>query len=246
MKTLVLLHGWGAAGRIWQRQVAAWGGLLEVLAPNIPKWEAGWLSSYLQGLPLEECVLVGWSLGGMLLLETLAGLAPTPGGVVLVGVAAVFCQRPDYPWGQQAKVVRAMRRSLKDDPQGVLARFSEQCLAPGEKAFRAEALGYFQSGTYPENLAPGLDYLLHQDLRPHLARVPGRPVIVQGDQDAIVPVAQSHFLHQQLPESRLCLLNGAGHLSFLTQAAAFKEILEDILRGGPGEFFVSAPPPSLA
>ena len=235
MKTLVLLHGWGAAGRIWQRQVAAWGGLLEVLAPDIPQWEAAWLSSYLQGLALEECVLVGWSLGGMLLLEALAGLAPTPAGLVLVGVAAVFCQRPDYPRGQQAKVVRAMRRALKDDPQGVLARFAEQCLAPGEKAFRPEALGYFQSGTCLENLAPGLDYLLHQDLRPHLARIPGRPVIVQGDQDAIVSRPQAQFLHEQLPGSRLCLLKGAGHLSFLTQAGAFNRILDELMvGGGPG------------
>ncbi|MDP3183273.1 MAG: alpha/beta fold hydrolase [Desulfobaccales bacterium] len=244
MKTMVLFHGWGAPGRIWQRQVAAWGGLLEVLAPTIPRWERGWLSSYLQGLPLEECVLVGWSLGGMLLLETLAGLAATPGGLVLVGVAAVFCQRPDYPWGQQAKVVRAMRQGLNDDPQGVLTRFADRCLAPGEKAFRAEVLAYFQTGTCPENLAPGLDYLLRQDLRPHLSRVAGRPVIVQGDQDAIVSRAQAQFLHDQIPGSRLYLLPGAGHLPFLTQAAAFNEILEDILRGGLGEFFVSVPPPS--
>ena len=230
MKTLVLFHGWGAAGSIWQRQVAAGGGQLKVLAPTILRWEPGWLSSYLQKLPLEECVLVGWSLGGMLLLEALAGLKATPGGLVLVGVAAAFCRRPNYPWGQPAKVVRAMRRALKDDSQGVLTRFADRCLAPGEKAFRAEARGYFQPGTSGENLASGLDYLLHQDLRPHLPRIPGRPVVVQGDQDAVVSWPQAQFLHEQMPGSRLCFLNGAGHLPFLTQAAAFNEILEDILR----------------
>jgi len=230
VKTLVLFHGWGAAGSIWQRQVAAWGGQLKVLAPTILRWEPGWLSSYLQGLPLKECVLLGWSLGGMLLLEVLAGLKAAPAGLVLVGVAAVFSQRSDYPWGQQAKVVRGMRRALKDDPQGVLTRFADRCLAPGEKAFRAEARGYFQPGTSVENLASGLDYLLHQDLRPHLRGIPGRPVIVQGDQDAVVSWPQARFLHERIPGSRLCLLPGAGHLPFLTQAAAFNEILEDILK----------------
>ena len=86
--------------------------------------------------PLQECLLVGWSLGGMLLLEALSRLPdPPPGGLVLVGVAPVFTRRPDYPWGQPPGVVRAMRRALTKNPPQVLAEFAEQCLAPGEAAF---------------------------------------------------------------------------------------------------------------
>ncbi len=60
---------------------------------------------------------MGWSLGGMLLLEALSGLTdPSPGGLVLVGVAPVFTRRPDYPWGQPPAVVRAMRRALTKNP----------------------------------------------------------------------------------------------------------------------------------
>jgi pimeloyl-ACP methyl ester carboxylesterase len=44
-------------------------------------------------------------------------------------------------------------------------------------------------------------------------------------------VAQGRFLHQQIPGSRLYLLPGAGHLPFLTQAAAFNEILEEMMVG---------------
>ena len=44
MKTLVLLHGWGASGAIWQRQTIAFEREYRVLTPRIPKWDAGWLN----------------------------------------------------------------------------------------------------------------------------------------------------------------------------------------------------------
>ncbi|MCK9378337.1 MAG: alpha/beta hydrolase, partial [Syntrophobacterales bacterium] len=146
MTSLVFFHGWGASGRVWERQAAAFGDRMPVLTPTVPVWEGGWFSEYLRGLDLQECLLVGWSLGGMLLLEALSRLTdPAPGGLVLVGVAPVFTRRPDYPWGQPLGVVRAMRRALtkntkntKNPPQ-VLAEFAEQCLAPGEAAFASQA-----------------------------------------------------------------------------------------------------------
>ena len=91
MTTLVLLHGWGAGGGVWDRQAAAFKdfpkfNLAQVLAPTIPVWEADWLAAYLGALPLKECLLVGWSLGGMLLLEAVSRLiGPPPRGVALVG-----------------------------------------------------------------------------------------------------------------------------------------------------------------
>ena len=140
MTTLVLFHGWGASGRVWERQAAAFGTGLTVLTPTVPVWEAGWFSEFLGELPLQDCLLVGWSLGGMLLLEALSRLTgPPPEGLVLVGVAPVFTRRPDYPWGQPPAVVRAMRRALTADPPAVLAEFAEQCLAPGEAALLSQA-----------------------------------------------------------------------------------------------------------
>jgi pimeloyl-[acyl-carrier protein] methyl ester esterase len=233
MTTLVFFHGWGASGRVWERQVAAFRDRMPVLTPTVPVWEVGWFSQFLRKLekmPLRECWLVGWSLGGMLLLEALKSLTgPPPGGLVLVGVAPVFTQRPDYPWGQPLAVVRAMRRALMKNPQQVLAQFAEQCLAPGEAAFTSQAQQAFVSQAGPETLAAGLDYLLNQDLRPLLPGLPSGVVVIQGQEDRIVDPAQGRFLKEQLAGASLNLLPGAGHLPFLTQAAAFNGILEKCL-----------------
>ena len=230
MTTLVFFHGWGASGRVWERQVAAFGHRLTVLTPTVPVWDAGWFADFLRELPLQDCLLVGWSLGGMLLLEALSRLTdPSPGGLVLVGVPAVFTRRPDYPWGQPPAVVRAMRRTLTANPRQVLEAFADQCLAPGEAALVSQAREAFAAPAEAASLAAGLDYLLTRDLRPLLPSLPAGAVVIQGQEDRIVPPAQGRFLQEQLAGARLHLLPGAGHLPFLTQPAAFNGILEKCL-----------------
>ncbi len=229
MKTLILVHGWGANGAVWRRQVQAFQERLQVLTPDIPVWDPEWLGDYLQESSLADCLLVGWSLGGMLLLEVLARRAASPGGLALVGVPAVFCSRPDHPWGQPLAAVRAMRLGLKTEPRKVLQDFAGSCLSPGEAAFQAEV-----SPLFPEsdraNLAAGLDYLRLRDLRPLLAQLAAPAAIIQGEQDAIVPPEQARFLQEYLPGSSLHLLPGAGHMPFWTQAERFNGILAEILR----------------
>ncbi|MGC2694020.1 MAG: alpha/beta fold hydrolase [Desulfobaccales bacterium] len=237
MRTLVLLHGWGASGRLWRGiQAAARDYGRVVLAPAIPRWEAGWLAQYLSELPLQECVLVGWSLGGMLLLEALAQLrGPAAGATVLVAVPPVFCRRPDHPWGQPAAMLRAMRRALQSDFTKVLNDFALACLAPGEAAFREEAAAGFDYQAAPAFLAQGLDYLRDKDLRGLLPLAQktlsdsGRVIIIQGGQDRIVSPAQGRDLKERLPGSELHLLAAAGHIPFLTQTTAVHDVLRGLL-----------------
>jgi pimeloyl-ACP methyl ester carboxylesterase len=233
--TLVFLHGWGASRRIWQRQLAALRPGQAALAPEVTAWEPAWFQQYLRWLPLTDCLLVGWSLGGMLLAEALTQFqGPPPAGLVLVGVSATFCRRPDFPGGQPAAGVRAVRRGLKTDPQKVLADFARSCLAPGEEAHLDDVLAACQSPPQPAHLTQGLDYLLGQDLRSSLDRLPVPPVLVQGGEDGIVAASQAEFLHQRLPGSRLHLVPGAGHLPFWTRAPAFNEVLQAILQEDKG------------
>ncbi|MCK9376902.1 MAG: alpha/beta hydrolase [Syntrophobacterales bacterium] len=232
MNNLVLFHGWGATGRVWARQAEYFQDRLTVRAPTIPAWESDWFTEYLRGLPLQECLLVGWSLGGMLLLAALSELAPLrPAGLVLAGVAPVFTRRPDHPWGQPPAVVRAMRRGLKANQRQVLADFADQCLVVEETAFVAQAREAFAFPAPAAALAAGLDYLLQADLRPLLPGLPPGAVIIQGQADRIMDPAQGRYLAEQLPGARLHLLPGAGHLPFLTQAAAFNRILQACLAG---------------
>lgn len=185
------------------------------------------MADFLQSLPPAQTLAVGWSLGGMLLLEALAASPWRPAGLILVGTPAVFCSRDGHLWGQPAAAVRAMRRALAKNPRKVLEDFASACLAPEETGFAAEIKGLFDPDPAGDHLAAGLDYLLQADLRPVLAKIPGPAVIVQGEADGIVAPAQARFLHRHLLGSRLVVLSGAGHVPFVTQAAKFNKILAE-------------------
>ncbi len=246
MKTLVFLHGWGATGNIWRRQVEAFSGLdITVFAPNFPAWEVSWLVGYLKDLPLAETVLVGWSLGGMLLLEALNHEPVTPGGLVLVATPASFCERPDHSHGQPRAVVRALRRTVREDPRRGLADFASRCLAPGEVDFQEEILSHFRPRENGADLAVGLDYLINTDLRPKLSGVPAGALIIQGDQDNIVPPAQSGVMGHSLKDARMVTFPGAGHAPFLTRAGAFNEVLKGLIEGRTGGARLPRPPLKL-
>lgn len=233
MKTLVFLHGWGATGNIWRHQVESFSGQgFTILTPTLPVWEVQWLTSYLQELPLADTILVGWSLGGMLLLEALAGELLEPAGLVLVATPASFCQRPDHPWGQPSSVVRALRRTVRTDSRWGLTDFASRCLAPGEMNFQEKLLQDFQPQANGADLAAGLDYLLNTDLRPQLSRVPAGALVIQGEDDTIVPLAQTVFLRQHLKHAQRVIFPQAGHAPFFTRADEFNELMEKIVGGG--------------
>jgi pimeloyl-ACP methyl ester carboxylesterase len=239
MNTMVFLHGWGTDGNIWRRQVEAFSGKgFTVLTPTFPVWEVSWLTGYLQELLLDESILVGWSLGGMLLLEALARESFEPAGLVLVATPASFCQRPHHPWGLPPSVVRALRRAVRTDSRLGLADFATLCLASRETNFQEEFLQDFQPRANGADLASGLDYLLNTDLRSQISRVPAGALIIQGERDDIVPPAQADFLGQHLKEARMVKFPEAGHAPFFTRADEFNEVIKNLLWEGekPGSW----------
>ena len=185
----------------------------------------------------------------MLLLEALAIGNLTPAKVVLAATPACFCAGEDHPVGQPRAAVRALRRTVRQDPGRGLADFAGRCLAPGEADFREEILENFQYQEAGADLASGLDYLLNTDLRPQLAGIPPGTLIIQGDEDAIVPPAQAEILSQYLKDAQVVRLPGAGHAPFLTQAEAFNEVVAEFLREetrgrGPLPPPSNSPPPT--
>jgi pimeloyl-[acyl-carrier protein] methyl ester esterase len=233
MTNVVFLHGWGTSGHIWRRQTEALARAeLTVLTPTFPSWEVSWLVDYLKKLSLAETVLVGWSLGGMLLLEALDRGNLAPAKVVLAATPACFCAGEDHPVGQSRAAVRALRQTLRQDPSRGLADFASRCLAPGEADFREEILENFLYQDTGADLASGLDYLLNTDLRPQLAAIPPGTLIIQGDEDAIVPPQQAEILSHYLKDAQVIRLPGAGHAPLVTRAEAFNEIVAEFLREG--------------
>jgi 3-oxoadipate enol-lactonase len=67
------------------------------------------------------------------------------------------------------------------------------------------------------------------DATPGLTSIAVPTLVIVGDEDVATPVAESKFLAEQIPDSRLEIIAGAGHLSNLERPEAFTAALTRFL-----------------
>ncbi len=70
------------------------------------------------------------------------------------------------------------------------------------------------------------------DLRPRLAEVGTPALVVAGEDDFVCGPAAADDLVAHLPNVRLALIDGAGHLPFVEQPAAFRAAVAPFLADG--------------
>lgn len=63
-----------------------------------------------------------------------------------------------------------------------------------------------------------------------VGRIQAETLVVSGDSDTVVPVRNSINLAASIPNSRLEIVPGAGHIVFIEQAEKFNSIVRDFLR----------------
>lgn len=63
-----------------------------------------------------------------------------------------------------------------------------------------------------------------------VANIAAPTLIVQGDSDRVVPVANAHLLAERIPNTRLVVLEDSGHACCIDHAEAFNKAVTDFLR----------------
>lgn len=180
----------------------------------------------------EPCALLGWSMGAVIVLETLTKLTVEVTRAVIISGTARFCSTHDHSAGTSEKNLRAMKIGLVDRSDEILRTFFRSASFPvlladdtiDTKVEQAVRIGV-------DTLSLGLDYLHRTDLRDvvHEARPP--VLVLHGRHDRIVPWQAGESLSQQLPRHRFALYENAGHYLPLDQpgsvAADIKAFLEE-------------------
>lgn len=165
----------------------------------------------------EDAILVGWSLGALLVEDLLRhGLVPRDMHVVRVCPFLDFCD-PSGPW--RPLVLRRMARRLRSDAHGVLEEFAERAGVPEGETLRswldqATALG-------EESLAEGLAAL--ETMRFPAPWTPARGGFLLSPDDAVSPPCDT-------PTDRTIVLPaGSGHVPFLHHPEAFSLALRELV-----------------
>ena len=179
---------------------------------------AGTPSPYAQALRrlLEEsdqpAILAGWSMGGLIALETLAGSPAGIAGLVLLSSTARLCATDGYPCGPPSESLRAMRRSILRAPLAALAEFLTAVHAPETPApaqLQTEARESLAAGL--EVLLHGMAYLATADQRAALAHIRRPALVVHGALDRIIPCTAGQHLARSIPGAIERIDPAAGH-----------------------------------
>jgi 3-oxoadipate enol-lactonase len=241
-RPVVLLHGVGGAARIWAPQVASLAAAgYRPVAFDLPGYGvrppidvmdfeslAGDLEATIDRLDLRHPVLLGHSLGGMIVQTALRRRPKHYAAAVLSGTSPVFGSRDG-----------SFQKKFLEDRLGPLdVGFSMRELAPRivdeimgshpEPAGRALAVE-LMSAVAEQTYRASMQCLTTFDERANLSHI-GVPVLcIVGEHDRNAPPATMQRMAEKIPGSRYICLADVGHLPNLEAPQAFDGAVLDFL-----------------
>jgi pimeloyl-ACP methyl ester carboxylesterase len=199
---VVLVHGLSGSTRWWDRNVPDLAKYYRVYLVNLPGFGAfgrraqrfvlaeatSWLLAWMEAVGLESAHLVGHSMGGYLSLKLAARRPEAVRTLVLVDPAGI-------PSG------RTMIGHL--GPLLLSARYARPAFFP---VLVRDAL---YAG--PFTLLRTARALLAEDVRGDLGRIEKPTLLVWGSLDPLIPSSIGDVMRAEIPDSRLLIIEGAGH-----------------------------------
>ncbi len=238
---IVCLHGWGLHGGIWaelRQRFGSW----PIHTPDLPgyghtpmvtPYTAEGLADRLAECLPPACIVLGWSLGGMVAIAWAARRPAQVKALVLIGTTPAFVNQDDWAFGLAPEVLDAFARELLHDPRATLLRFLALQARGGEAARQVIArlrTQVFEAGEpTPAVLAAGLELLRTVDLRQQIGRVRCPALVVHGGHDTVCPPQAGRWLAEHLPRARLALHARAAHAPFLSHPQWFTTTLAAFL-----------------
>lgn len=233
MDGIVLLHAFPYSPEMWKPQQ----GLLShynVMTPNLLGFESfdEAARSVLKEVDLagwQEVLFVGISLGGYVLFRLWEKAPERFAGMVLACTRAV----PDSEEAKQARKKQAERLAAEGVawlPDALFpTHFGDTTLETRPEVV-AEARAIILSNQ-AEPIITTLTALANRpDSRPLLPSIHVPTLVLAGEEDKLVPLAETKEMAEAIPNARLELISGAGHLANLENPRAFNVLLETFIK----------------
>jgi 3-oxoadipate enol-lactonase len=231
---IVFLHGVGSDKSVWHPQLAHFPRTRRTLAFDYPGYGdsdpapegtsrddyAAAILSAMSELGVERAHVCGLSLGGVI---AIAMHADAPGRCASLILADTFAVNPDGP----AIYERSLAGSA-NLPAMAEARVDALLAQPADPAIRREVVETM-SRIDPAAYRVGAEavWLADQRQRAQDIRVP--TLVIVGDQDRITPTELSNELVDLIPQARLNVISGAGHLTNLERPIEFNRAVDHFL-----------------
>ena len=234
----VFVHGWGMNKAIWQPVVDALPEWIDAVCIDLPGHGEAFNSTFdsLQELVSElrqqvstPAMWVGWSLGGLAVMQLAIQFPHLVKGILLVSSSPSFVVRQDWPCGMAASVFDGFADELEKDYAATIKRFLSLQVKGSDSGRRTlKTLRQKVMQLPPANidaLRSGLTLLKSTDLRAQLSQIDQPVSWVLGGQDGLVKASMASQIEQLLPHAQITVIEKAAHAAFLSHAEEFNQQL---------------------
>lgn len=251
---LVLVHGWGLHGGIWERLLPYLEPAFRITRVDLPgHGRSAWndeaslsdMAAAVLSVAPQRSDWLGWSLGSLVAIQAATTAPARIGQLVLLAGTPCFVRKPDWPAAMQPELLDAFAAGLQEDYTATLNRFLALQVHGSEDAgtvLRELRARLLEQGE-PDSVAllAGLGILRDTDLRDRMSKLEQRILFLTGSRDTLVPAAAGRQAAQLAADARSRVIDGAGHAPFIAGpeevAAAVRTFLlggKPLLTGGEG------------
>lgn len=221
----MLLHGWGVSNSIWENfskslmgSAAVSAPCLYTLANEAKDYKLESIAAMLKEDIKQDCVVVGWSLGGLLAMQ-LAGHCNKVKAIILVASPPCFINKSGWEGVLNSKAIDDLHRYLLDDPDAALDYFAG-LIAHGDMNQKQSIKTIRKNRAAVTNkkiLSRWLVELIEQDQRKNFSALDIPIKYILGKNDSLIGTQTLEQIKQLRPEAECSLINDCGHAPFITK-----------------------------
>ncbi len=239
---LVFLHGIGGAARGWRGQLEHFGGRYRAIAWDMPGYGgsaplaevsiaalADALRDFLRQLGTTKPVLVGHSIGGMIVQQLLANSPDIAGAVVLAQTSPAF-GKPDGDWQKSFLEARLgpldRGETMASLAPGLVKELVGDNPDEGGMTLARDCMAAVPEATYRATMLA----LMGFDQRHALKNIAVPTLVLSGSKDGNAPAPMMSKMASYIPSAEYVELEGAGHLANLERPGEFNAALDQFLK----------------
>ncbi len=239
----VFVHGWAMNSAVWEPCLPLLPDWMDVIRVDLPGHgtmstvDADSINDYTQALAAlmpRPALWVGWSLGGLAVLELAKYYPERVAGIFLVSSTPCFVRRPDWPCAVEPEVFQQFADSLGQNVETTIKRFlalQVKGSSNAMKTVRSLQASIKQRGqASPQALELGLDILSGSDYRETLTMLECPVHCYLGGRDALVPVCAGNDMQTLNPKINLSIDEQAAHAPFVSHPESFVSTLIDFAK----------------
>jgi len=239
---LVLLHGALADSRVWLNQIEEFSADFTVLSWDAPgcgqssdppetfrlQDYSDCLASLINELGLSKPHLLGLSFGGGLAIDFCHHYPELPGSLTLVSAYAGWAG--SLPPDEVKKRLESGIRQSRQPPDKVIQSWIPTLFLDSVPDHVIDFTSRIMADFHPAGMRAMLRAFAQADLREVLPRINIPVLLIYGDSDKRSPLHIAKEMHENIPASKLVILEGIGHVVNLEAPEIFNSEVRQFLK----------------